>query len=278
MSDNSSSINKFNWINLLAYALNVVATYGIGVAGGLNLPSNAELSLKYQTLVTPVGWAFAIWGIIFVAQFIWVVAQLGVPSLRNHPIVVEKVRWNYLGVCLMQVGWTFAFSTETIPLSLFFMLGILFFLHRIVSSFKARDVTTSLLQEFPFSIHYGWILSASFVNLNVLLVYVQLSSAVQFVSAVLSLLVLTFMAAASPVMVVTLTVAWACLGIYYEVAKAPAESITQRFSETEIHTIQYLAVGALVVLLLRAVTHLIQQRRQASYTGVSQHSDPLLQE
>jgi benzodiazapine receptor len=261
-----NSINNFNWVNVLAYALNTVVTYGIGAAGWLNLPSNGELSLKYQTLVTPVGWAFAIWGIIFVAQFIWVVAQLVVPALRNHPIVVEKVRWNYLGVCLMQVGWTFAFSTETILLSLFFMLAILFFLYRIVSSFRAGASTGSILQEFPFSIHCGWILAASFVNFNVVLVYLQLSSVAQFVSAVLSLLVLTFLAAASPVMVVTLTVAWACVGIYYEVAKGAAESITQRFSETEIHTIQYLALGALVVLLLRAASRLISREEITATT------------
>jgi hypothetical protein len=232
----SNSINKFNWINVLAYALNMVATYGIGAAGWWSLPSNGEFSLTYQTLVTPVGSAFAIWGIIFVAQFIWVVAQLVLPSLRNHPIVVEKVRWNYLGVCLMQIGWTFAFSTENISLSLFFMLAVLFFLHRIIS-FKARDATLSgLLQEFPFSIHYGWILAASFVNLNLVLVHIQFYSWAQFVSAVLSLLIFTILTAESPVMVVALTVTWACLGIYYEVAKAPAESITKHFSETEIHT------------------------------------------
>jgi hypothetical protein len=88
---------------VLAYALNTVVTYDISVAGWWNLPSKGELSLKYQTLVTPVtpvGWAFAIWGIIFAPQFIWVGAQLVVPSLRNHPIVVGNLRWD-IGVCLM---------------------------------------------------------------------------------------------------------------------------------------------------------------------------------
>jgi hypothetical protein len=47
-----------NYLNIAAYLLNVVITYGIGVGGFFDLPTNGDLSKKYQTLVTPVGWAF----------------------------------------------------------------------------------------------------------------------------------------------------------------------------------------------------------------------------
>jgi hypothetical protein len=73
---------------VLAYALNTVATYG--VAGWWNLPSNVELSLKYQTLVTPVGWAFTMHhfrGVDSLGR-----GTIVVPSLCSHPVVVKKVR------------------------------------------------------------------------------------------------------------------------------------------------------------------------------------------
>ena len=58
-----SRLRCLNLVNMLAYVLNVVVTYGIGVGGIFDLPTNDELSAKYQTLVTPVGWGFAIWGL-----------------------------------------------------------------------------------------------------------------------------------------------------------------------------------------------------------------------
>ena len=58
----ASRLNCLNYTNIVAYVLNVVVTYGIGVGGILDLPTNDELSAKYQTLVTPIGWAFSIWG------------------------------------------------------------------------------------------------------------------------------------------------------------------------------------------------------------------------
>ena len=58
-----SKLVALNYLNIVAYIVNVVFTYGIGVGGFFNLPTNDELSEKYQTLVTPVGWAFAIWGL-----------------------------------------------------------------------------------------------------------------------------------------------------------------------------------------------------------------------
>mmetsp|Transcript_37668 Transcript_37668/g.40886 ORF Transcript_37668/g.40886 Transcript_37668/m.40886 type:complete len:88 (+) Transcript_37668:1-264(+) len=58
------SWNRFVWLNLLFYILNSLATYSIQL-GWLDLPNNGDLSDKYQTLVTPFGLSFSIWGLIF---------------------------------------------------------------------------------------------------------------------------------------------------------------------------------------------------------------------
>jgi hypothetical protein len=70
-NDNSGSVvestpqrlRAWHYGNVLAYVMNVLITYGIGVGGLFDRPTNGELSEKYQTLVTPIGWAFAIWGL-----------------------------------------------------------------------------------------------------------------------------------------------------------------------------------------------------------------------
>ena len=96
-------ISTLNILNAVAFAVNVVFTYGIGVLGIGNLPNNNEVSEKYQTLVTPAGWAFAIWALIFIMQFVFVVVQL-LPKYSSSPLVLTGVRYWYVFTCLFQAG------------------------------------------------------------------------------------------------------------------------------------------------------------------------------
>ena len=41
-------INTKNWLNLAAYVLNIVFTFGVGTNGWFGNGTNSELSLKYQ--------------------------------------------------------------------------------------------------------------------------------------------------------------------------------------------------------------------------------------
>jgi translocator protein len=179
----TTRLTSLNILNVLAYIANAVVTYGIGVAGLGGTPTNAELSQKYQTLVTPIGAVFSIWAIIFISQFIFAIAQLLGPY-RQDPLVTKGVGRYYIGACLAQVGWTLAFTYEVIWLSLIFMLSILFFLVSIVvTQYKTQEKTANLdywLLKFPFAIHCGWIIAASFVNLSVVFVAYGLQATLQY--------------------------------------------------------------------------------------------------
>lgn len=96
-------INQKNILNAVAYAVNLVVTYGIGVLGIGGLPNNSELSEKYPTLITPAGWAFAIWAIIFISQGVFVVAQF-FKKYRADPLVQDGVGYWYVGTCISQAG------------------------------------------------------------------------------------------------------------------------------------------------------------------------------
>merc|ERR1719181_542557 len=86
------------WVNLGAYVVNTIVTYTslTGVFGA----TNTELSKKYQTLVTPAGWAFSIWGPIFLWEGIFVVAQL-FPSFRESTTVLRVSPW-WWALCTFQ--------------------------------------------------------------------------------------------------------------------------------------------------------------------------------
>jgi benzodiazapine receptor len=252
-TDNGSRLNKLYLWNLAAYVLNVVVTYAVGL-GFLDLPSNGELSLKYQTLVTPVGWAFSIWGIIFTLQAIWILIPLFASQQRNTAWITA-VGYNYVYVCLAQAAWTLTFTNELIALSCICMLLILLFLVRLVRKLLplAGNYTFSqyTLRVAPFTIHMAWILAATFVNLNLFLVEQKVASVVQFYAAVTSLLVLfataLFFLWRNVDTVVPAVLAWPLLGIYVELG-SPADSIVATFNATEIDFIRYAAISGASIL------------------------------
>lgn len=214
-SSSNPPIARINYLNAAAYVANVVIVYAVGAADTSR--SNAAISAKYQTLVTPAGWAFAIWGIIFTLQLIWAVTQL-FPSFRASPLVVDGVSWYYIAVCGAQIAWTICFSFELIVLSLVAMLAILFFLVKIVGSQYKLDGDVSIqdffLLKLPFEIHCGWITAASIVNISLVLVKWNASATIQFIFAILSLIVVLLVNVfclhlSRPIFVIPLVLAWA---------------------------------------------------------------------
>lgn len=208
--------SQLNYWNAAAYAANLLVVNGVGAGGVLGTPTNAEISAKFTTIATPAGYAFSIWGLIFLLQLVWATAQL-TPKYRESPLVIEGVGRYYIGVCVAQIAWTFAFSFERILLSLVFMVVILYFLLVIVTK-QYRLGTTSTrdfwVLKLPFSLHAGWIIAAAVVNVSLVLVKWNVSAQVQFIVAILSLLILLlavtyFLHLSRPDCVVPLVLVWA---------------------------------------------------------------------
>jgi hypothetical protein len=261
------SFNKFNAINLVGYVANAVVVFGVGSLGWFDRPSNGELSDKYQTIITPAGSAFSIWGPIFIFQFLWVIWQM-LPSQRNS-LGVTSVGYWYLGVCLMQVGWTLSFSWEIMWLSLVFMYAILACLVGMHLPLQRYNKIWKgyFLWQFPFSLHLGWIIAASLVNTSVVLVDYSASMTAQFGVAIASLALVVVATLTPPLVLV-----WA-LGWVYAELREPLPKITSTFSEAQISGIQ---TGALAVLsavlgleLIKIVYVCLVQRRRARAAAAS---------
>lgn len=209
-----------NWLNLASYIANAIVTYTslTGIYGG----TNTELSSKYQTLVTPSGWAFSIWGPIFMWEAVFVLAQF-LPSFRQSILVMKVSPW-WWSLCIMQIAWTVAFAQEQITLSLIFMLSILGSLLAIARSTDGLRMTALeyILLRAPFSLQLGWIIAASVVNINVQADAAKSSQQFLLATAVLSnaivfsvVTILTF-AVRTPDPMIALVVAWAFAGIATE--------------------------------------------------------------
>ena len=220
--------------NALAFALNCLETFGFGPFSSSfsSDQDNGSISQKYQTIITPSGIAFSIWGIIFLAQAVFVVLNLFSEQYRSHPLVVEGVSWWYVVVCIAQTAWSPAFAYEKIPLAAFFMGCIL--LGLVAIAFGQYKVVTNLIErqsglkrsdfwllQFPFEIHLGWIVAAFVLNLNIVVVASGASAGTQCVVAGVFLAVLAVLSGVClfllkrPNYTVPWVVVWAAVRVIY---------------------------------------------------------------
>lgn len=219
-----------------------------------------QLSAKYQTIITPAGAAFAIWGVIFVAQAFFVFYQM-LKNIRHNQLVQEGVSYWYFVACIFQSAWTFAFGYEIIWLSSIFMFGILASLLMIV--YRQNRLTWGdsrikgfWLLKFPFSIHAGWICAAFAVNVNVSIVAAGRSSDTQISFAYASIVYAIMVAIASlfylslPEFTIPCVLAWASMWIVIEL-RAPSDLITATFTDDEITQVR---TAFLVVCVLLCIT------------------------
>jgi len=168
-STNESGTWTMPVLNLVFYILNTVITF-VSISGAFG-KTNTELSEKYQTLITPDGYAFSIWGFIFTLEGIFVLSQLFYAPVRNSKVLSEGVSYWWIAACVVQCAWTFAFAQEVIWLACLFMVSIWISLSMILYNTYYMKYT---LTEFwtlvaPFQLHFGWISAASVLNINVLI-------------------------------------------------------------------------------------------------------------
>jgi len=273
----NSGFNLRNYLNVVAFIGNVLASYLIGARGVGSAESNEYLSLKYQTLVTPSSFAFAIWGIIFLAQAAFTVAQL-LPNKRGTPIVQEGINDFYIGTCICQIVWSYSFGHEFITLSFLAMVGILVMLIKLVKSSHQIEVQEEstldyFLFRFPFVIHLGWIIVASVVNLNVLFVSWNAVGIVLTVLAVLSLVVILSVATYATWWIkadltIPLVLAWAMIGISEEL-KDPKQSIVVQFRDSTVQGVRFFAgFITLVLFILIAARAIKTYVKMKSLSGI----------
>jgi len=144
--------------------------------------SNAGVALAPvggRTLVAPAGWAFAIWGPIFLGEFLSVAVAGATltPSSSCFPIF-QKIALPFVSAHLFQCLWCASFREKYskikggILISGACLAGTAFSLGKVnaivVSASASGSYTFAqyLLYFFPMSLHFGWTTAATLVNLN----------------------------------------------------------------------------------------------------------------
>ncbi|WMJ74087.1 tryptophan-rich sensory protein [Cytophagaceae bacterium ABcell3] len=136
--------------------------------------SVGEVSQMYPTLITPAGYAFSIWGIIYLFQAAFV-AFLWYEWLKKGRDSTLKKSWGWFTLAnLANALWVILWVNDFPGLSVILMLLLLFSLLSIVVKLNMEKwdapLSTLAFVWWPFSIYTGWIILATVVNVSAFLV------------------------------------------------------------------------------------------------------------
>lgn len=155
-------------LNILAFLIMVTVNYTATI-GAINGNTMATVSEKFENLFTPAGYAFSIWGLIYLGLFGFVIFQSrDIFNKSSHPDVVNQVGWWFILSCIANVFWIFAWLNEFLGLSVIIMMFLLFSLVKIILNTRMelddKPLSTIAFMWWPFSLYSGWITVAMIAN------------------------------------------------------------------------------------------------------------------
>ncbi len=139
----------------------------------INGYTTGELSALYPNLFVPAGFAFSIWGVIYLLLLGFVIYQFTRPAVEGA--IPERIGpWFFLS-CLFNASWILAWHYLLPELSLLIMLallGSLIAIYRRVYGAPALEAKGARWWvQLPFSVYLGWITVATIANATTVLVH-----------------------------------------------------------------------------------------------------------
>ena len=163
------------WLNIIAFVLMILVN---GLAGSTTIlggKNTAEISDSNPTLITPAGYVFSIWGVIYILLGIFIVFQ-ALPSEVGEDFQ-RRVGLLFVLSSLLNIVWLFLWQFEYLSLSLILMFLLLATLILTYMRLKIGKNAVSLREKLavhvPFSVYLGWITIASIANVAVTLVSLE---------------------------------------------------------------------------------------------------------
>jgi hypothetical protein len=155
-------------LNTMTFLVTVYVNYLFGSGAG-GRKSVGEISNQFDTLITPAGYAFSIWGLIYLLLFGFIVYQWISYFKKQFEKSIDPT-FLWLGLSnLLNALWIVVWTAEQLLLSVLVIFGLLATLLKIILSLQIglRPNKPSQFISLPIGIYTGWIIVASVVNLSV---------------------------------------------------------------------------------------------------------------
>jgi translocator protein len=229
--------NYLRWANVVSFIATLIVN-GLSNTTLIGGKTTAEVSNSYPTLITPAGYVFAIWGIIYILLGVFLVYQ-ALPSQKDKPFQ-KQVSVLFILTSVFNIVWLFFWQNELLPVSVAVIIAFLASLIAIYLRLNIGkpnvDLKEKLCVHVPFSVYLGWVTIATIANITVTLVSVgwdgfglSLKTWAIFVLAVALILNLAVIATRKDV-AYSFVFIWALIGIGINQAANPSIVLTSEIA------------------------------------------------
>jgi len=242
--------------NIIAYILTVIVNSLAGSTTLIGGQNTAAISDANPTLITPAGYVFSIWGIIYVLLGAFVIYQ-ALPRERSSDYH-GKIGWLFVISSLVNIAWIFVWQFENLILSVVLIFALLLSLIAIylrLNIGKAKVKTSEKLAvHLPFSVYLGWITIASIANVALTLTAYNWDGfgispeTWAIIVAAVALLITILMLAIRKDVAYALVVIWALVGIGVSQSSNPTVVMLTQICSI---IVAIAAIAVIVVKLLR---------------------------
>lgn len=153
-------------ILLLVATIGTIVFNGLAAGGWVNGVTPEVISDKYPTVLTPAGYAFSIWSLIYVGLIAFSIYQL----LPRNLVRFRSVRSLYVITCVLNCSWIYFWHHDQIAFCLGLIFALLVTLIAINFQFsRSGDHRGAVFTKAVFGIYAGWVTAATLVNFAILL-------------------------------------------------------------------------------------------------------------
>lgn len=253
MNESPKSSDVMRAVLVAVATVATIAFNALATTGRINGVMTNEVSDRFPTVVTPAGYAFTIWAVIYFGLIAFSIYQLLPSKLERF----KNVRTLYIISCVLNCAWLYFWHRYSIGICVVLIFGLLATLALINIKLKnGASVREAVFTKAPFGIYFGWVTAASIVNLVIYLKYIdiQMSASSWNLLGAACLILATLIALAVRVKLrnffYPLAVGWAVTGIALQQSGNTAVILTAALS-----LIVCLVLSISFVMDLKSTTH-----------------------
>lgn len=170
-------LKKLAVFNFLSVIITLIVNY-FAQTGQINGTTVGEVSARYNTLITPAGYAFSIWGLIYIGLLLFSVFMLYQAFTNGkHTRFINNTSFWFIianvGNCLWLFAWLYGYGGMSVILIFLILLTLI----RVIINNKMElwDAPIQVIAFYwwPICLYAGWISIAAIVNIAAFLTEVN---------------------------------------------------------------------------------------------------------
>lgn len=158
------AVDRAKSISLLGLFIATAVVNGL-VTSGISVPlNNVEIADSHPVYVVPAGYAFSIWGIIYLLVGVFVILQV-LPAQLTEPHFIKARPWAAMSL-ILNISWLYTFSFELYWISGIMIVGYALALLKCLEEFNVNYISGKQswqvkLGSAAFSANGAWVCVAS---------------------------------------------------------------------------------------------------------------------